>query len=291
MPETTENYHHIPVLNKGDFVADSFRTITLSEDKGILSVIGKLKTDPTGPTKIQKYLFDVDKWTMDEAKKWVEENHKKALELVVHIYFELEKELGIGFPDKGILDDDTLDILNSLGDIDNEAKDGYFLKWYDDKTNTDNAIQVIKNDDKTESIIIRKDIPIVKKDEMRKIAYGEVYVPMKADAHKHFMKAEEIELMAHNFMLHSRKMDWNHDFIKGSAGVVESFIARKGDKDFVEGSWVLAVKVFNDKVWEDVKAGKIKGYSLAGVANFGDVKEVPTDWEFDEDGRPKNPKE
>lgn len=290
MPET-EKYHHIPVNNKEDFVADSFRTITLSESKGILSVIGKLKKDSKGPTTIHKYLFDINKWKMAEAKKWVKENHKKALDLIVHIYFEMEKELAIGFPDKGILDDDTLEILNSIKDTDIEKVDGYFFKWYEDEGSSDNAIQVIKNNDKTESIMVRKDIPIVKKDEMRKIAYGEVYVPMKADAHKHFMKAEEIELMGHNFMLQSRQMDENHDFIKGSAGVVESFIARKGDPDFVEGAWVLGVKVFSERVWENVKSGKIKGYSLAGVANFGDVKEVPTDWEFDEDGRPKHPKE
>lgn len=73
-PETTDNYHHIPVRDKGDFVDDSFRTITLSEDQGIKAVIGKLKSDPDGSTKTQKYMFDVNKWTMEEAQSWVSDH-------------------------------------------------------------------------------------------------------------------------------------------------------------------------------------------------------------------------
>lgn len=75
--ETTEEYHHIPVRDAGDFVDDSFKTIDITD--GIKAVIGKLKSDPEGSTHIQKYLFDVDKFTMEEAKAWVED-HKKAMD-------------------------------------------------------------------------------------------------------------------------------------------------------------------------------------------------------------------
>jgi len=75
-PETTDNYHHIPVRDKESFVQTSFRTITISKKKGIKAVIGKLTSDPRGSTKTQKFLFDVNKWTMAEAKKWVKENHE-----------------------------------------------------------------------------------------------------------------------------------------------------------------------------------------------------------------------
>jgi len=57
-PEETENYIHIRVRDPDDFVDDSFRTITFSEADGIKSVIGKLKSDPDGPTHVQKCLFD-----------------------------------------------------------------------------------------------------------------------------------------------------------------------------------------------------------------------------------------
>jgi len=76
MPETTENYHHIPVRDASDFVKDSFRYKTISEEKGIMIRLGKLKSDPDGPTVTQAYLFDVDKWTIEEAKAWVKEHMK-----------------------------------------------------------------------------------------------------------------------------------------------------------------------------------------------------------------------
>jgi len=79
-PETTDNYHHIPIRDKGDFVKTSFRTIDISKEKGIKAVIGKLKSDPNGPTHIQKYLFDKEKWTMEEAQAWVE-SHKEFSKL------------------------------------------------------------------------------------------------------------------------------------------------------------------------------------------------------------------
>jgi hypothetical protein len=78
MPETTNNYHHIPIQDRGDFVDGSYATIDLSKDQGIKAIIGKLKSDPSGSTHIQQYLFDVDKWTMKEAEKWVSDHKKRA---------------------------------------------------------------------------------------------------------------------------------------------------------------------------------------------------------------------
>ena len=74
-PETTENYHHIPIRSASEFVDGSLRTITLSAQQGIKAVIGKLKSDPNGSTKVQKYMFDADKFTMAMAQAWVD-NHK-----------------------------------------------------------------------------------------------------------------------------------------------------------------------------------------------------------------------
>lgn len=79
-PEETENFIHYPVRDSASFVQDSFRTITLSESKGIKAVIGKLKSDPNGPTHTQQYLFDKDKgWTMEKAEAWVKEHKEDVL--------------------------------------------------------------------------------------------------------------------------------------------------------------------------------------------------------------------
>jgi len=78
MPEETEEYIHIPVRPASDFVEDSFATITLSNEEGIKALIGKLKSDPDGPTHIQKYMFDKSKgWTTESAQDWVDEHEEK----------------------------------------------------------------------------------------------------------------------------------------------------------------------------------------------------------------------
>lgn len=70
-PETTEKYHHIPV-NPGCKIT---ATITISAAKGIKATYcGESK-------KVHTYLFDVNKWTMADAKKWVED--QKGLKLTI----------------------------------------------------------------------------------------------------------------------------------------------------------------------------------------------------------------
>jgi len=65
-PETTEQYHRIPVSTGHD--GHRIRTITISASQGIKALYcGTCK-------KVITYLFDVKKWTMEEAKKWIAEH-------------------------------------------------------------------------------------------------------------------------------------------------------------------------------------------------------------------------
>jgi len=52
--------------------------------------------------------------------------------------------------------------------------------------------------------------------------------------------------------------------------VVESFIARKGDTDFIPGSWVVGVHIPEMRIWLAVKSGEINGFSIEAL-----VKSVP----------------
>lgn len=71
-PEVTENYVRIPV-DSGDHEGHRIRTIPISDEKGIKALYcGECKAVIT-------YLFDKDKWSVDEAKEWVEA-HKKSVE-------------------------------------------------------------------------------------------------------------------------------------------------------------------------------------------------------------------
>lgn len=75
--DITDRYIRIRVKNPESFIEGSFVTIELSKEKGISAIMGKLRDDPDGRMKIQTYLFDKEKWTVDKARRWVEE-HKAA---------------------------------------------------------------------------------------------------------------------------------------------------------------------------------------------------------------------
>ena len=55
--------------------------------------------------------------------------------------------------------------------------------------------------------------------------------------------------------------------------VIESWIVEDTEKDktalyglnAVKGAWAVTMKIDNDKVWEDVKAGKYLGLSIEGM--------------------------
>lgn len=115
---------------------------------------------------------------------------------------------------------------------------------------------------------------LVIKNEYERIVFGEVYSPLFVDSQMDAMTADEIKKSAYNFMREGRvnKIDLMHNFQETGSYVVESFIARKNDPDeFIEGSWVLGVKIESDEVWTKILKGEINGFSLAGS---GDGKRV-----------------
>lgn len=107
-------------------------------------------------------------------------------------------------------------------------------------------------------------VSIKKINNEKKIVYGEVYAPEVVDAHGHVMDAVEIEKLAHQFLIEQKNsnIDIMHNNKPALASAVESFIARKGDPDFTEGAWVMATKIFDNKLWKDIKRGKYSGYSM-----------------------------
>ena len=80
------NFHAARVRDPGDFVDSSFRSKELPDTKGILLVMGKLKSDKNGSMVAQVYRFPKDSYTVDEAKKWLKDNNVK------YILFEPAKE-------------------------------------------------------------------------------------------------------------------------------------------------------------------------------------------------------
>lgn len=83
-PEEEGDFIIIRVKDPDYFDPDSFRTIDISAEKGIKATVGCKKGEYEGGkcqigTEVQRYLFDKEKWTTEDAQAWVDEN-AKALE-------------------------------------------------------------------------------------------------------------------------------------------------------------------------------------------------------------------
>ena len=108
-------------------------------------------------------------------------------------------------------------------------------------------------------------IEIKKSDAKQRIVFAEVYAPDRPDSDNEFMTSEEIRKMSYKFMKEQKlsQIDSQHtnELVNG-AHVVESFIARKGDPDFIEGAWVLGVHIPNDSDWAKVEKGEWNGFSI-----------------------------
>ena len=117
--------------------------------------------------------------------------------------------------------------------------------------------------------------------EEKRIVWAEVYVPNVPDTDGDFMDEVGVEKAAYGFMrdLNLKQIDVQHtnELVEGAV-VVESFIARKGDPDFIAGSWVVGVHVPDDKTWSQIKKGEINGFSLEALVKGEDTTleiEVP----------------
>ena len=110
---------------------------------------------------------------------------------------------------------------------------------------------------------------IKKADQEKMIVYGEVYAPEVVDSHGDAMTAEEIEKLAHLFLIEMRNhnIDLQHNNKPVQASVVESFIAREGDPIYTPGAWVMGTKIFDEDLWADIKKGVYNGYSMEVLVN------------------------
>lgn len=160
-----------------------------------------------------------------------------------------------------------------------------------DKAANKKKFKIIKrlaesNEVDTDKEEILHTVAIKKTDEEKRLVYGEVYTPYTVDTDEHFMLPDEIEKIAHNFMIGYRNqatdMNYMHAIDSDKYQVVESFIAKHDDTDYVPGSWVLGTKVIDDETWSQVKKGEITGYSLQGRSQLLEVT-------FDENGEFKLP--
>lgn len=111
-------------------------------------------------------------------------------------------------------------------------------------------------------------VPVEKGDEQ--IVYGIVYEPDTVDAQGDKASADEIKKAAYAYMENAQAFKVMHKGKKVKVKILENYIAPVdftiAKRKVKKGSWVLVTRVLDKKLWQEIKAGNLTGYSMAGRA-------------------------
>jgi len=128
-------------------------------------------------------------------------------------------------------------------------------------------------------------------DEEKRIVVGFALVPEKRIYRRVKDKEFNIyftkETVAQSSELFMKKLNLNkftteHEKEVQGINVIESWIVEdaKNDKSNIYnlgakgGEWVVMSKIYNDEIWNDIKEGKFKGYSIEGMYDGFDKLEA-----------------
>ena len=132
-------------------------------------------------------------------------------------------------------------------------------------------VKLSLNDEKREllGVALIPDMPIYRRDKQ-----GEYYI---------VFSAESIRKIAINFYkkLNANMADVEHNHnMENGITYFQSLIVDKENgicpaafKDLPNGTWIVGCKVENDKVWEAVKSGEVKGFSIDGCFHAEEEKQ------------------
>jgi len=126
-------------------------------------------------------------------------------------------------------------------------------------------------------------IKLASVDKERRMLYGAALIPEKLilridkNNEEYYMKFERetIERLAHDFYKKNLHHTTNlqHQYPVIGVTIVESWLKEgNSDKslalglsDLPDGTWFIGAKVDDDNVWEEVKSGAIRGFSIEGM--------------------------
>lgn len=116
---------------------------------------------------------------------------------------------------------------------------------------------------------------ILKQDSDERLVYGWAYVStdkgvISLDHSGEFVRPDQIAKAATNFMLSMRTAKRMHSGGKigevvHSMPLTHEISKALGIQSDREG-WLVAIKVYDDQVWQDVKSGKLSAFSIGGRA-------------------------
>lgn len=120
---------------------------------------------------------------------------------------------------------------------------------------------------------LQKRMPILKTN-VERYVLGIVLEPERVDAQKDIYSVAEVRDAAHRFMEEYRNLGLMHREILGEhVKILESYLAPSefttDGTTIKKGTWLLAVRVTDDKLWEQIKTGELTGFSIGGSAIRG----------------------
>ena len=161
-----------------------------------------------------------------------------------------------------------------------------------DKLSGIDAVSVVHSPAIEENFIAlnKHEIELKEVDTEKKILMGAALIPdkqifrrnEKGEEYNIFFSKDTVRQASQLFLMNSNQNNatYEHDQKLKGLSVVESWIIEdsKTDKsrlygfDLPVGTWMISMKVNNEDVWKDVKAGKVKGFSIEGY--FADKLEM-----------------
>lgn len=102
-----------------------------------------------------------------------------------------------------------------------------------------------------------------------RVVMAEVFIPDTPNSFGDIATAEAIKEYAYEFARRGFGIDVEHDNVDvqhKDVIVVESFIAREGDPEFIPGSWVVGMRILSDELWQKVLDNEINGFSYEALS-------------------------
>jgi hypothetical protein len=157
------------------------------------------------------------------------------------------------------------------------------------------AVSVVKSPAIEENFVAlnKHEIELKEIDTEKRILMGAALVPNKQIYRRNakneeyyiYFSEDTIRKASELFLMRSNQNNATYEHEKKLKGlsVVESWIIEDEKKDksnlygfsLPKGTWMISMKVNNDEVWNDVKEGKVKGFSIEGY--FADKFEMSSE--------------
>ena len=134
------------------------------------------------------------------------------------------------------------------------------------------ALSRVKSDEEEE--FSKATIEIVKSEDEQRLVWVIVMVPNRVDHENQWASSETIEKACHIWMANGLKVFLEHSIPIDSVKVVENYTVledfKLGGRLITKGTWIAVMHVPNDKIWEMIKSGDLKGGSVRGMSKLRD---------------------